>query len=380
MKRKIMIITGTRAEYGYIRPIIRLIHNDPELDYDLIVTNMHLLDNFGSSISEIENDGFKISEAVHVTLDGYTNKTMVKSLGIFMISLPEIIERLKPDIILVSGDRGEQLIGALVGSSMNIPVAHIQAGDVSRNIDGIARHAITKLSHIHFASNLDAYERVKKMGEEEFRIHLTGTPGLDELLEEKYTSKSLLTNKYQLDETKKMILIVQHPITEEVDQSYEQMEETMKAISRLDEQCIVIYPNSDAGNKETKKSIINYVTENIKIFKNVPREDYLGFMKISSVLVGNSSSGIIEAPFFALPTVNIGNRQAGRYQGNNIINVEHKSEEIYNAILKGMSEDFRKTLKYGVSPYGDGKSSIKIVDILKNVDVNDKLRNKKITY
>jgi len=341
---------------------------------------MHLLDNFGSSISEIERDGFKISEAVHVTLDGYTNKTMVKSLGIFMISLPEIIERLKPDIILISGDRGEQLIGAIVGASMNIPVAHIQAGDVSGNIDGITRHAMTKFSHIHLVANQDAYDRVKKMGEEEFRIHITGAPGLDELLEERYTNKSTLINKYQLDSSKKLILVVQHPVTEEVDESYKQMEETMKAIIKLNEQCMVIYPNSDAGSGETTKSIINYVTDDIKIFKNLPREDYLGLMKISSILVGNSSSGIIEAPFFALPTINIGNRQSGRYQGNNIINVGHKSEEIYNAILKGISEDFRKTLKYGISPYGDGKSSTRIVDILKNVDINSKLRNKVITY
>lgn len=380
MKRKILIITGTRAEYGYIRPIIRLIDNDSELDYELIVTNMHLLDNFGSSVSEIENDGFKISEMIHATLDGYTNKTMVKSLGIFMISLPEAIERLKPDIILISGDRGEQLIGAIVGASMNIPVAHIQAGDVSGNIDGITRHAMTKFSHIHLVANQDAYDRVKKMGEEEFRIYITGAPGLDELLEEKYTSKETLINKYQLVPSKRLILVVQHPITEEVEDSYNQMEETMKAIIKLNEQCIVIYPNSDAGNQEIKKSIINYVTDDVKIFKNIPREDYLGLMKMSSILVGNSSSGIIEAPFFALPTVNIGDRQIGRYQGNNVINVNHNCDAIYNAILKGMSLEFKKNLKYNSSPYGDGKSSRRIVDILKNIVIDNKLRNKRMTY
>lgn len=375
-----MIITGTRAEYGYIRPLLKLIKEDSKLDYDLIITNMHLLDSFGFSISEIEKDGFKITETIHITLDGYTNKTMVKSLGIFLMSLPEIIDRLKPDIILVSGDRGEQLIGAIVGASMNIPVAHIQGGDVSGDIDGITRHAITKFSHIHLVANQDSYDRVKKMGEEEFRIHIVGATGLDELKQENYTSKKQLIDKYQLDSSKKLILVIQHPVTGEVDNSYNQMEETMKSISKLNEQCIVVYPNSDAGNIDIKKSIMNYATEDIKIFKNLPRKDYLGLLKIASVLVGNSSSGIIESPFIALPVVNIGTRQKGRLQGNNVINADYDCDSITKGIKKALSKNFKNNLNYDKLTYGDGMSSIKILDILKNVKIDSKLLDKRITY
>jgi len=373
--RKIAIITGSRGEYGYIRPIIKLIHDDFDLDYDLIVTNMHLLEEFGLPINEIKKDEFKISATHYMALDGYNNITMVKSLGVLLMSLPETIDRLKPDIILLAGDRGEQLIGALVGASMNIPVVHIQAGEVSGNIDGITRHAITKFSHIHLVSNQDAYDRVRKMGEDEYRIYITGAPQLDELSSGEYTNEEELITKYSINKKEPLIIVVQHSVTEEFDDAMKQMEETMKAVNKIDKQCIIINPNCDAGNTEIKKSIYDYITNKMKIYKNLPRQDYLGLLKISSVIVGNSSSGIIEAPFFGIPTINIGNRQMGRFQGSNVINVNHNHNEIYRAIKKSIGRKFD-----GDSPYGDGKSSKRIVNILKNVNIDNKLINKRISY
>jgi UDP-hydrolysing UDP-N-acetyl-D-glucosamine 2-epimerase len=379
-KRKIAIVTGSRGEYGYIRPIIKKILQEPSLDYELIVTNMHLLSEYGNSISEIERDGFKIGAKHHMTLDGYTNTTMTKSLGIFLLELPETLDRVKPDIILIAGDRGEQLMAAIAGAHLNIPVAHIQAGEVSGNIDGIVRHAITKLSHIHFVDNEDCVERVRKLGEQEFRIFLTGAPQLDELVEAKYSKPKELAQKYGLNLNKPIILAVQHPVTEEFNFATEQITETLLALREINEQTIIVYPNADAGNKKIKEMINTYSTPSMRAFRNLPREDYLGLMRIAKVIVGNSSSAIIEATFFALPAVNIGTRQHGRKQGDNVINTGYDKNEIVKAILTAMSHDFRSKLVPGKSPYGDGHSAERIVKILKKIEIDEKLIKKKITY
>src|SRR3989344_510900 len=188
-KRKIAIITGTRAEFSYYHPIIEEIQRRPNLDYGIIATNTHVLDSFGSTINQIKKDRFKIEAAIHNTLDGYNPVTMTKSLSIFMLQLPELLEKMRADIVLVAGDRGEQLIGAIVGAHLYLPVAHIQAGELSGNIDGVTRHAITKFAHIHFASNKDAAVRLIRMGEEKKRVHLVGAPQLDKLVFGPVTSK-----------------------------------------------------------------------------------------------------------------------------------------------------------------------------------------------
>lgn len=379
-KRKIAIITGSRGEYGYIRPIIKLIQKDPELDYEIIVTNMHLLSEYGHSVSEIERDGFKIGAKHYMTLDGYTPTTMAKSLGIFLMELPETLERLRPDIILLAGDRGEQLMAAIVGAHMNIPTAFIQSGEVSGNIDGVTRHAITKFAHLHFTANEDATQRVKKLGEQEFRIFMTGAPEIDELREGIYTKPEELARKYGLDLGKPIILTVQHPVTEEFEFAAEQITETLLALKEINEQTIVIHPNSDAGSKKIKEAISEHITSKTKVFRNLPREDYLGLMRTATIMVGNSSSAIAEAPYFALPAVNIGNRQSGRVQGNNIVNVGYKKDEIVAAIRTAMSPQFRSKLVPEISPYGDGHSAERIVKILKEIPIDDKLIRKQITY
>lgn len=379
-KRKIAIVTGSRGEYGYIRPIIKKIVQEPTLDYELIVTNMHLLSEYGHTIEEIEKDGFKIGATHHMTFDGYTNTTMAKSLGVFLLEIPDTLERLKPDIILIAGDRGEQLMAAIAGAHMNIPVAHVQAGENSGNIDGIMRHAIAKIAHIHFAANEDAAQRVKKMGEDDFRIFVTGAPMLDEMMEERFTKPDDLARKYGLDLTKPIILAVQHPVTEEFHKASEQISQTFLALREINEQTIVIHPNADAGSRNIKEAIRNFSTSKMKVFRSLPREDYLGFMKIASVMVGNSSSGIIEAPVFGLPVVNIGRRQTGRLQGNNVINIERfDKDEIVKAIRDAVSPQFKSQI-IKASPYGDGKSAERIVQILKDIKIDDRLVNKRITY
>src|ERR1700736_4200336 len=213
--RTIAVITGSRGEWGYIRPVLRLIEKEPSLDYRIIATNMHLLPAFGMSVHEIEKDGFHVDDRIFMTFDGYTAVTMTKSLACLLMELPTALQRIRPDIILLAGDRGEQLMGAIAGLHLGIPVAHIQAGELSGNVDGIVRHAITKLAHIHFAANEDFANRVRRMGEQDFRIFVTGAPLVDELVEGPITDEDELRTKYRLPQRERLVLTVQHPVTEE---------------------------------------------------------------------------------------------------------------------------------------------------------------------
>jgi len=379
-KRKIAIIAGSRGEYGYFQPIVREIEKRENLDYGFVLANMHMLDRFGSSAEEIQKDNLKIEASIFNTFDGYNHLTMVKSLSVFMLQLPEILHNMGADMVLLGGDRGEQLVGAIVGAHLYLPVAHIQAGELSGNIDGVSRHAITKFSHIHFASNQDAADRVLKMGEESHRIYNVGAPQLDDFTAGLITPQEEIYRKFNLNKDKPVILVLQHSITEQFDQAEKQMEETMKAIKNFDAQILIILNNSDAGSNFLRRVVNKNRNSSTQTFSNVPRRDYGGLLNVASVLVGNSSSGILEAPSFKLPSVNIGDRQYGRLQGINVINVQHEAEEIIKAIKFAMSEEFKEKIKDCANPYGNGQSSKKIVDILENIEIDDKLLIKRLTY
>lgn len=379
-KRKIAIIAGSRGEYGYFRPVIKEIIKRPNLEYGVIVSNMHVLDSFGSTINEIKKDGLKIHASVFNTFDGYNQLTMVKSLSVFMLQLPELLQQMGADFILLAGDRGEQLIGAITGAHMYIPVVHIQAGEVSGNIDGVTRHAITKFAHIHFAANKDAASRVLRMGEEPYRVFNVGAPMLDELVGGFITSKKEIYRKFSLDKKKPIVLSVVHSVTEEFDQTEKQMENIMKAVSKFGYQTIIVLNNSDAGSSVLRRVIMRNKKSFMSIFPNMKRQDYTGLLNVADVIVGNSSSGIIEAPTFKLPAVNIGNRQKGRMQSTNVINVGYSVSAIEKGIKKAIGPSFKRVVKKCVNPYGDGKSSKRIVDVLESIPIDDKLLIKKITY
>ena len=379
-RKKIAIIAGSRGEWGYYRPIIREIEKRPDLDYGLVVSNMHVLDRFGSSIDEIRKEGFKIDAVVHNTLDGYSRLTMVKSLSIFMLQLPEILESMGADFVLVGGDRGEQLVAAIVASHLYIPVGHIQAGEVSGNIDGISRHAITKFSHLHFAANKDAADRILKMGEQPFRVFTAGAPQLDDLLHGPVTPKRQLFKKLGLTGAGPLMLVVQHPVTEEFEKARAQMRETLLAVKQFDAKVVIIRNNSDAGSSDIMRAIQEERTPAMRIFANLPREDYAGLMAAADVLVGNSSSGILEAPSFGLPVVNIGGRECGRLQANNVINAPHRRDAIEQAIRRALSPEFKASVKGHANPYGDGKSAKRIVDIIARTARTENLVVKKLTY
>jgi GDP/UDP-N,N'-diacetylbacillosamine 2-epimerase (hydrolysing) len=375
-----MIITGSRGEYGYIRPLLREIEARPELDYLMVATNMHLLPEFGSSVNFMEQDGFKVSHEFYMALDGYTNTSMCKSLAVFFLSISDAIHNDRPDVILLAGDRGEQLMAAIAGAHMNIPVAHIQAGEVSGNIDGLTRHAIARYAHIHFAANADAAQRLVRSGEQEFRVHRVGAPQLDEFLSNHALPTNEVAERFHLDEDKPSLLVLQHSVTEQPEQASRQMHTTLKAISDLGIQTVLIFPNNDAGSSSIRRTINEFRAPWLHVERSVSREYYRGLMSMASAMVGNSSSGILEAPSFELPAVNIGRRQEGRVQGRNVINVDHDEQAIQDAVKRALDPEFKRSLRGMENPYGDGRASKRIIEILADLKIDERLMFKALTY
>lgn len=383
-KKRICYVTGTRAEYGLMKYTLKKISQ--EFDLTLIVTGMHLSPEFGYTIKDIENDGFKIKK-VDMLLDSDTGGAMAKSFGIAMIGITQALEEIKPYLILIAGDRGEALAGTIAGAYLNIPIAHIHGGDMGdggAHIDDPIRHSITKFSNIHFPATELSAERIIKMGEEPWRVHVVGTPGLEEILSEELYSKEYVENKYHLDLSRPMILVLQHstPLTQIGNMAADKIMETLEALKEINEQTVLIYPNSDAGGRIAIKCIQEYEKYDfLQTYKSLPRKDYLSLMKYASVMVGNSSSGTIDSPAFKLPVVNVGTRESTREHAGNKIFVKHDRKEIVSAIKKALFDDeFKKIVQACKNPYGDGKTSQRIVDVLNNLEITDKLLTKNLTY
>jgi GDP/UDP-N,N'-diacetylbacillosamine 2-epimerase (hydrolysing) len=374
-----MVVTGSRGEYGYLRPILRLIDEHDALCYRLVVTNMHLLPEFGSSGSYMAADGLSVHHELFMALDGYTNTSMSKSLGVALLSITDVLHNDRPDIVLLAGDRGEQLMAAIAAAHLNIPVAHVQAGEVSGNIDGLTRHAIARFAHIHFASNEDAAERLHRSGEQPFRVHTVGAPQLDEFLQGQYASVATIRERFRLD-GQPFLLLVQHPVTEQATQAADQMAITLRALSRIGLPTVMIYPNNDAGSALIRETTNSLRGPWLRVERNVSRELYGGLMRSAAVIVGNSSSALLEAPSFELPAVNIGRRQDGRVRALNVQDVAADEEAIACAVRRAISPAFRTSLRGMVNPYGDGKASQRIVGILADLQIDERLLLKKLTY
>lgn len=380
--KKVAVVTGTRAEYGMLYPVLKAIATKPELKLCLIATGMHLSHEFGYTVQDIEKDSFKIDARIDMLLSSDTPGAMVKSVGIGIMGMAQAWEQLKPDIILVLGDRVEPLAAAIAGAYMNIAVAHIHGGDICGNIDEPARHAITKLAHIHFPATVKSAERIIKMGEDKWRVHMVGSPALDVILNETLLPAEALTEKLGVDLSQPLILLVQHPVTTQVDEAAKQMRETLEAIAEIGNPTVLVYPNSDAGGRRMIEVIKEYEKYDfIKTCPSLPRKEYLSLMKLASVMVGNSSGGIIEAPSFGLPAVNIGTRQEGRERGKNVIDVGHNKREIIKGIEKALTDrKFLTEVRKCESPYGDGKAGQRIAEILSKVKITPQLIQKKMAY
>jgi GDP/UDP-N,N'-diacetylbacillosamine 2-epimerase (hydrolysing) len=382
MTRKIAIVTGTRAEYGIYFPVLTAIKRSSKLDLSLIVTGMHLSEKFGNTVDEIEKDGFIIDAKIPLGLSEDSGASMARDVGMCILGLTDAFEEIKPDILLVLGDRGEMLATAIAGIYMNILVAHLHGGEVSGAVDESVRHAITKLSHIHFPATEESAERIRKLGEDEFRIHVVGAPALDTILSETFIPKKEIGIRFNLDENKTIILVVQHPVTTELDDVERQIRETMDAVVELGEQAVIIYSNADAGGRKIIEIIEQYRNYTfIRIFKNLRHVDYLSLMRSADVMVGNSSSGIIEAPSFGLPVVNIGTRQIGRQRGQNVIDVDYDKDEIIKAMKVGLyDKDFKYEASKCINTYGNGHAGTKVAEIIESVEITPELLQKKIVY
>lgn len=379
-KRKILYISGTRADYGLMRSVLKAIERSPNLDLEVIATGMHLMPEFGMTINEIKNDGFKVHE-INAIYEKDNKESMANFIGNFIKLLTKKVKEIKPDIILLLGDRGEMLAGAIVGAYLTIPVAHLQGGEVTSTIDEFSRHAITKLAHIHLPATKKSARRIIKMGEDKWRVHVVGAPSLDTILNENLMSKKEICRKLNLNPEDPVFLVIQHPVTIETKKSGKYMKETMDAIKELGQQMVVLYPNADAGGRKMIRVIEKYRRYPfIHIHKNLPHELYLSLMKNADVLIGNSSSGIIEAPSFKLPVVNIGSRQEGRERADNVIDVGYDKEEIKEAIKKALSKEFKEKVKNLKNPYESKDVGKKIANILAKIKINKRLLQKKLSY
>ncbi len=380
--RKIAVVTGTRAEYGYLKPLMDAIKKDGDLKLIPMVTGMHLLSDFGNTYKIVEND-FPNVVKILMDLSGDNLQDMANYLSSGIKNFAEFFVKNSPDIVVVLGDRSESLATALACMYLNIPIAHINGGDISGGmIDESIRHAITKIAHIHLVHTEENAERVQRMGEDKKRIFVVGALTLDTILNEDLPSKVEIFKKYNLNPEKITFLVVEHPITTLKDKGYSHMRELLLALDEAKQQVIMIYPNCDSGSKELIKLISKYENKDyMNVFKSLLHKDYLSLMKSADLMIGNSSSGIIEAPSFKIPVINIGERQQGRSRIENIIDVEPEKNKILDAIYFALNnKDFLKKVKLCNNKYGDGRASQKIVKILKEIEINDKLIQKQITY
>lgn len=383
--KKVCIVTGTRAEYGLLVPIIEKIKNDSDLELQLVVTGMHLSSEFGLTYNQIENDGYKIDEKVEVLLSSDTSAGVSKSMGLAMISFSETFQRLNPDIVVILGDRYEMFSVASVCSILKIPIAHLHGGETTEGaFDECFRHSITKMSYLHFTSTDEYRKRVIQLGENPDRVFNVGAIGIENIKNMKLLSKKELEESINFNLDKKYALVTFHPTTLENNTSENQFKNLLDAIIEIkDLNIIFTKANSDTDGRIINKMIDEFIIKDIEkyiSFTSMGSLRYLSAMKYCSVVIGNSSSGIIEAPSFKVPTINIGDRQKGRIQASSVINCEPNKEDIKNAINKGMSEDFLESIKYIKNPYGEGEVSDKIINKIKHFLYDDKINLKKKFY
>ena len=366
MKRKIASITGTRADYGLMRPVFKAIAENGELELELMVTGMHLLPEFHSGLAAIRSDSYGRLRNVSMTLGEDSGKAMAQSFGLAVFGITAILEEVHPEILLLQGDRGEMLAGAVGAAHMNIPIVHMSGGDYSGSIDDSIRNAISKLAHIHLTTCKQSSERLMAMGESANRIREVGEPVLDVIRQMSFISADTLANELDLDLSQPIILATQHPVTTETEQAAWQLIQTLDALSGLGFQTVFTYPNADAGGRHMVAVLESYREKAfLRIVPNLGSEKYLSLMKIASVLVGNSSSGILEAPSFKLPAINIGTRQQGRLRSSNVLDVGYDKQQIREAVLFALRDRaFRAGLVLCVNPYGDGRTAGRTVQVL----------------
>ena len=379
MKRKIAVVTTSRADYSHLYWPLHDLSRHPEVDLQLIVTGSHLSPEFGVTVGEIERDGLAIAARIECLLSSDTDVGMAKTIGVATLSLADCLGQMRPDLLLLIADRYEMLAPAAVALALRIPIAHIEGGEISEGaIDDAVRNALTKMSHIHFTSTFAARDRAIALGEEEWRVHRAGAPSIDHLRRDTLHTRKQVEQQLQIDLQQPTTVVAYHPVTIARDTTRE-ADELFAALQQIAGRIIFCYPNADAGSRELIERTRQFQQQrpDAHIFVNLPALIYWSLLKNVDLMIGNSSSGIMETPSFALPTVNIGMRQQGRERARNILDAAPAQADILAKIAIARSPQFRQSLQGMQNPYGDGHAAEKIVKVLTSAPLGEELLMKK---
>jgi UDP-hydrolysing UDP-N-acetyl-D-glucosamine 2-epimerase len=374
--KTIGVVTGARSDYGGIRAILKRIVADSELQLLLFVTGMHLSPEFGLTVRCIEADGFDVSERIEMLVASDTSQAISKSVGLGVIGFSQAYSRTRPDLLLVLGDRFETLAAVVAALPYNIPIAHISGGAVTEGvIDDVIRHSITKMSHLHFVAMNEYRDRVIQMGEEPWRVTVTGEPSLDNLEEITFLTRADLEDFVGMPLNPAPLIVTFHPVTLNPGETERSIAALLSALDELGTPVIFTYPNADTEGHVIIERLKDFVQNHrqAKIVVTAGLQRYFSLMKYCGAMLGNSSSGIIEAASFELPVVDIGDRQRGRVRGRNVIHSTPDRESILRAARTALSASFRQTLRGLKNPYGDGHAAARIVEVIKNAGPRENL-------
>ncbi len=374
-RRKIAVVTTSRADYSHLYWPLRTLAQRTDVDLRLIVLGAHLSSEFGRTVQQIEKDGFPIAARIECLLSSDSDVGMAKTIGVAVLGLAEHLGVIRPDILLLIADRYEMLAPASVALALRIPIAHIEGGETSEGaIDDAVRNALTKMAHIHFTSTFAARRRIIAMGEEQWRVHRAGAPSLDHLRRSNLLTPTQLREKLDCDLGVATVLVSYHPVTL-ADDTLEEAQALFSALSQISGQLLFCYPNADAGSRALIERTRSFLggRGNGHVFVNLDAVTYWSLLRQVELLVGNSSSGIMETASFGLPTVNIGIRQQGRERPRNVLDVGADAADIVRAIGTARRGDFRDALRGMDNLYGDGTASEKIVEVLTSVKLEKQL-------
>jgi UDP-N-acetylglucosamine 2-epimerase (non-hydrolysing)/GDP/UDP-N,N'-diacetylbacillosamine 2-epimerase (hydrolysing) len=379
LKRKIAVLTTSRADYGHLYWPLRELQNHPDVQLELIVIGAHLSPEFGATVREIEKDGFAIGARLECLLSSDSDVGMAKTIGLAALSLADALGAMRPDILLLIADRYEMLAPASVALALRIPVAHIEGGEISEGaIDDAVRNALTKMSHIHFTSTEAARRRIIAMDEEAWRVHRAGAPSLDHLRRSTLLARAQLESQLGITLQKPAIVVAYHPVTIARD-TLQEADAVFAALAKIPGQLVFCYPNADAGSRALIARTRAFVAERSgsHLLINLDPVTYWSLLRHADLLLGNSSSGIMETPSLALPAVNVGLRQRGRERARNIIDSEAHPAAILSAMEMALRPAFRASLAGMENPYGDGHAAEKIVHVLTTVPLTQSLLMKR---
>lgn len=375
--RQICYVSGTRADYGLMRNTLAAIAKEPALSLSLAVTGMHLDPSFGNTISEIEADGHSIIARIPVPLGGDEGAQMARNIGMMIRGLTDALTSLQPDIVLLLGDRGEMLAGAIASIHLGIPVAHVHGGERSGTVDESVRHAITKLAHIHLAATTASAARIERMGEDPDHIHVVGAPGLDGLDNRPIPPREQIAARHGFDPQRPMALLLHHPEAHDTDRTEADTATILSALAAISIQTIALMPNSDAGAAGIRRALAaNGGSADFSLHTHLPRDQFIDAMARVDVMVGNSSSGIIEAATFGTPVINLGSRQNLRERSANVRDVPIEFGAMSNAIAEMIGADRPDPCNV----YGDGATGFRIAKLLRTYKLDSKLMNKVNSY